>query len=88
VGKTNDPIIIASYIRSIIPIDAELNFYIVLPENTEQVSKIIKFANKNNLPFLPRAGGTALSIATPTVLSNAINLDHGIVIDLIRLKKT
>ncbi|MCJ7570775.1 MAG: FAD-binding protein [Candidatus Thermoplasmatota archaeon] len=84
---TNDPIIIASYIRSIIPIDAELNFYIVLPENTEQVSKIIKFANKNNLPFLPRAGGTALSIATPTVLSKAINLDHGIIIDLIRLKK-
>lgn len=90
VGKewaTNDPIIIASYIRSIIPPNAELNFYIVMPENTEQVSKIIKFANKNNIPFLPRSGGTALSVATPTVLSNATSLDHGIVIDLLRLKK-
>ena len=90
VGKnwaTNDPIIIASYIRSIISPNGELNFYIVMPENTEQVSKIIKFANKNNLPFLPRAGGTALSVATPTVLKNGICLEHGIVIDLLRLNK-
>src|SRR5512137_411310 len=35
---TNDPIVIASYIGSIIPRNAELNFYIVMPENTEQVS--------------------------------------------------
>jgi len=90
VGKewaTNDPIIIASYIRSIIPPNVELNFYIVMPENTEQVSKIIKFANQKNIPFLPRSGGTALSVATPTVLSNATSLEHGIVIDLLRLKK-
>jgi len=84
---TNDPIIIASYVRSIIPTNVELNFYVVMPDTTEQVSKIIKFANKHNIPFLPRGGGTALSIATPTVLSNAITLEHGIVIDLLRLKK-
>jgi len=84
---TNDPIIITSYVRSIIPPDVELNFYIVMPENAEQVSKIIKFANKNNIPFLPRSGGTALSVATPTVLSNATSLENGIVIDLLRLKK-
>jgi heterodisulfide reductase subunit C len=84
---TNDPIILASYVRSIIPPDVELNFYIAMPENTEEVSKIIKFANKHNIPFLPRSGGTALSVASPTVLSNATNLEHGIVIDLLRLKK-
>ncbi len=84
---TNDPVIISSYIRSIIPPDAPLNYYIVMPENSEQVSKIITFANKHNLPFLPRSGGTALSVATPTVLSNGICLEHGIVIDLLRLKK-
>jgi len=84
---TNDPVIIASYIRSIIPPDAPLNYYIVIPETTEQVSKIIKFANKHNIPFLPRSGGTALSVATPTILSNATSLEHGIVLDLLRLKK-
>ena len=84
---TNDPVIISSYVRSIIPPDVELNFYIVMPENTEQVSKIIKYANKHNIPFLPRSGGTALSVATPTILSNATSLEHGIVIDLLRLNK-
>jgi hypothetical protein len=84
---TNDPIIISSYVRSIIPPDVELNFYIVMPENTEQVSKIIKYANTHNIPFLPRSGGTALSVATPTILSNATSLEQGIVIDLLRLNK-
>jgi hypothetical protein len=84
---TNDPVIISSYVRSIITPNVELNFYIVMPENAQQVSKIIKFANKNNLPFLPRSGGTTLAITTPTILSNAFSLNRGIVIDLLRLKK-
>ena len=84
---TNDPIIISSYIRSIIPPDSELNYYIVMPENTEQVSKIIKFANKHNLPYMPRSGGTFLSMASPTVVSEAFSLEQGIVIDLLRLRK-
>ena len=82
---TNDPVIISSYIRSIIPPDADLNFYVVMPETTQQVSRIIQFANSHNIPFLPRSGGTALSVATPTVLSNATSLEHGIIIDLLRL---
>lgn len=83
---TNDPVIISSYIRSIIPPNAALNYYIVMPETAEQVSKIIQFANTKNIPFLPRSGGTALSVATPTVLSNATSLERGIVIDLLRMK--
>ncbi len=84
---TNDPIIISSYINTIIQPDSELNFYIVLPKSAEEISKIIKFANKNNIPFMPRSGGTLISCATPTVLSKAICLDKGIVIDLYRFKK-
>jgi len=84
---SNDPIIISSYIRSIINPDSERNFYIVMPETTEQVAKIIKFANKNNLPFMPRAGGTWLSMCSPTVISEAFSLEQGIVIDLLRMRK-
>ena len=84
---TNDPIIISSYTFTILPLDSELNYYIVMPENTEQVSKIIKFANKNNIPFLPRSGGTAFSAAAPTVLAKGLSLEQGIVIDLYRLRK-
>ena len=84
---TNDPIIISSYISSIISPEAGLNFYIVMPKDAEELSKVIKFANTNNLPFLPRSGGTLLSMAAPTVLSKAFGLEQGIVIDLLRMKK-
>jgi hypothetical protein len=88
VGKewaTNDPIIITSYIGSIIPPQSDYNFYIVLPQNAKELSQIIKYANKNSLPFLPRSGGTLLSMAGPTVLSKAFGLEKGIVIDLLRM---
>jgi len=84
---TNDPIILSSYINSIISSGSDLNFYIVMPENSEQLSKVIKYANKNNLPYLPRSGGTLLSIAAPTILSKALGLEQGIVIDLLRMNK-
>ena len=84
---TNDPVIIASYTMTILPQDSELNYYVVLPENTEQISKIIKFANKNNIPYMPRSGGTGFSAAAPTVLVKGLSLDKGIVIDLYRLRK-
>lgn len=34
---------------------------IVKPENTKEVSQIIKLANKYNIPVVPRGGGTGLS---------------------------
>jgi hypothetical protein len=90
VGKewaTNDPVLIVSYTMTIIPPESDLDYYVVMPENTEQISKIIKFANKNNIPFLPRSGGTALSAAAPTVLVKGLSLERGIIIDLYRLRK-
>jgi hypothetical protein len=88
---SNDPSIIVSYIKSILPPDLKpdsgLKYYIVMPETTEQVSKIIKFANKHNIPFMTRSGGTTCSVTAPTVLTKAFSLDYGIVIDLLRLKK-
>jgi ferredoxin len=84
---TNDPVIISSYIQTIIHPDSELNFYVVMPETTEEVAEIVRFANKQNIPFMPRSGGTLLACATPTVLSKAICLEQGIIIDLLRLTK-
>jgi len=84
---SNDPVIISSYVQTIIHPDSELNFYVVMPENAEEISKIIKFANQHNIPFMPRSGGTLLACATPTVLSKAVCLDQGIIIDLLRLRK-
>ncbi len=84
---TNDPVIITSYIRSIIPPDAKLNFYVVMPKTAEEIAKIIKFANKHNIPYMPRSGGTMLSYTLTTVLSKAVGLEQGIIIDLLRMNQ-
>ena len=34
---------------------------VVLPENTEEVSKILKFCNDENIKIIPRGAGTGLS---------------------------
>ena len=60
---TNDPVMITAYRNSIIIQEAGLDFYVVMPETTEEVSKIVKFANKNNVPYMARSGGTLLSFA-------------------------
>ena len=84
---TNDPAIITSYVKTIITSDAGYNFYVVLPENSEEVSEVVKFANENNIPFLPRGNGTLLSMFIETLLAKAVSLEKGIIIDLSRLKR-
>src|SRR3989339_825625 len=41
--------------------DTYLPDIVVLPSTTEQVSKILKIANENNIPVLARGAGTNLS---------------------------
>ena len=84
---TNDPVIISSYTMTIIPKETKLNYYVVMPENAEQISKIVKFANINNIPYQPRSGGTAFSAAAPTILVKGLSLEKGIIIDMYRLRK-
>lgn len=84
---TNDPIIIASYKKSILTEDAQNQIYVVMPETTQEISDIVKTANKHNLPFLPRGNGTFLSVALKTLLANPVGLQKGIIIDLNRMKK-
>ena len=84
---TNDPVIISSYTMTIIPKENKLNYYVVMPENAEQISKIVKFANINNIPYQPRSGGTAFSAAAPTILVKGLSLEKGIIIDMYRLRK-
>lgn len=84
---TNDPFIISSYIGSIIIPGSDRSYYIVMPKNAQELSAVIKYANEKSLPYLPRSGGTLLSMAAPTVLSKGLGLEQGIVIDLLRMNK-
>ena len=54
--------------------------FVVLPETTEQVAAVVKLANREGIPFLPRGAGTGLS-------GGAIPVQGGIVISLSRMKR-
>jgi UDP-N-acetylenolpyruvoylglucosamine reductase len=84
---SNDPAVIVSYTKTIIVPDAGVNFYIVMPETTEEVAEVVKYADKNNIPYLPRGNGTLLSMFIETLLAKAVSLEKGIIFDLRRLKK-
>jgi len=53
---------------------------VVLPENKEQICQIVKIANKNNIPIVPRAAGTNL-------VGGCIPLKGGIVMHLSKMNK-
>ena len=53
---------------------------ILMPQNSRQVSEILKLANKNHIAVTPRGSGTSLS-------SGSITPYGGIVLDLSQMKK-
>ncbi|TFG22623.1 MAG: FAD-binding oxidoreductase [Promethearchaeota archaeon] len=53
---------------------------ILVPENAQQVSAILKLANKNGIPIIPRGSGTSLSAGHLSALG-------GIILDLNQMNK-
>src|SRR5208337_4077387 len=53
---------------------------VVWPDSTEQISRIMKYANERKLPVVPRGGGSSLS-------GNVVPVYHGIVLSFKRMKK-
>jgi len=84
---TNDPVIIRSYSRSIIPQNSSNQFYVVMPKTAEQIVKIAEIAKKNSLPLRPRGAGTFLVLALHTLLAKPVTIENGIIIDFGRMKK-
>jgi glycolate oxidase len=48
---------------------------VVLPTSAQQVSEVVKLANRHQIPVVPRAGGTGLT-------DGAVPLRHGILVDV------
>src|SRR5439155_986759 len=48
---------------------------VVLPTSAEQISEVVKLANRHRVPVVPRAGGTGLT-------DGAVPLRHGIMVDV------
>ena len=53
---------------------------VVLPTSAEQVSEVVKLANRHRIPVVPRAGGTGLT-------DGAVPLRHGILVDVKLMNK-
>lgn len=53
---------------------------VVLPATTEEVSEIVKLANRTRTPIVPRAAGTGLA-------DGAVPLRHGILLDVKRMNR-
>ncbi len=60
--------------------DNEIADIVIFPENTEQVSKIMKYANENNIPVTARAAGTS-------VCGACLPKKGGIVLDFAKMNK-
>ncbi|HEV2950876.1 MAG TPA: FAD-binding oxidoreductase, partial [Actinomycetota bacterium] len=48
---------------------------VVLPTSAEEISEVVKLANRARIPVVPRAGGTGLT-------DGAVPLRHGILVDV------
>src|SRR6516225_523775 len=53
---------------------------IVLPTSAEQISEVVKLANRHRIPVVPRAGGAGLT-------DGAVPLRHGILVDVKLMNK-
>ncbi|MFX1348889.1 MAG: FAD-binding and (Fe-S)-binding domain-containing protein [Promethearchaeota archaeon] len=53
---------------------------ILIPQNTKQISEILKLANENKIPITPRGSGTSLS-------SGSLSPYGGIILDVSRMNK-
>lgn len=58
----------------------QMPMLVVLPETTEQVSRILKYANANGIKIVPRGAGTSLS-------GGALPLEDGILLGLAKFNR-
>jgi glycolate oxidase len=83
VGKdyiTTDDADLVAYATDVLPGGFIKPDYVVMPENAHQISKILKLANKENIPVIPRGGGTS-------ELGGCMAWKGGVILELRRMNK-
>ncbi len=76
---TNDPAVLVTYANDPFPLaDMKMPRYVVLPENREEVSAVIRLANDTCLPYVVRGNGGSVF---------GFVFSEGIVLDMQRMKR-
>ena len=70
----SDAVSLQAYSRDATPMFAGLPEVIVAPRNTEEVSKIVKFAHDTKTPIIARGAGSNLCAATVPLNGGIVNL--------------
>ena len=79
-GVLTDPVQLLAYDCDAYTIEKALPTVVVLPETTEQVAAVVRLANREGLPVVPRGAGTGLS-------GGALAVNGGIVIGFSRMHR-
>jgi len=79
-GVITDPLSLKAYETDGLTAYRQTPLLVVLPETTEQVSKILKWCGENQVRVVPRGAGTSLS-------GGALPLEDGIVLGLGRFNR-
>ncbi len=78
-NATNDPALLIAYSNDPFPNSSEtMPKYVVLPENTQQVSEIVKLCRSENIDYKVRGNGSS---------AMGFVLGSGLIIDTVRMKK-
>ena len=77
---SNNEYINYSYSKSADPIYQSIPDYVIQPSSPEEISEILKIANKEKVPVVPRGGGAGL-------MAGAVSHRKGIVLDMTSMRK-
>ena len=76
---SNDPAILVSYAHDPGPFtEGRLPRYVILPKTKEEISRIVKTCNKNQIPYNVRGNGSSVM--------GLVMSPEGVVLDLVRMK--
>ncbi len=68
------------YESDAMPLEKHVPMAVVLPENANEISSILKILNQFNIPFTPRGSGTGLS-------GGCVSVNNGVVLSLTRMNR-
>ncbi|NHI92409.1 MAG: FAD-binding oxidoreductase [Candidatus Lokiarchaeota archaeon] len=72
---STEDFILISYSEDASPFEGKKPRIVVRPENTEQVSKIVRIASENEVPIVPVGGRSSISGSTIPRVDNALMID-------------